>query len=195
MVFNEQRIDNVPVIVIAGYSGAGKTEVSRGLLERNRRLRVYETGQFLRDSIPVSDPINDQLFEFGKKLQAVSPHHIVELMVAQAQQAYMNEEIDGVVISGIRRAGEFFFLWKEYDAHTLFVDAPRHMRLRRINERKRDIGDSITLENLTEMDYKQREELRVVEKLSSSVLYNIGSRKEIRDLGIVSVRSRYSHLT
>jgi dephospho-CoA kinase len=138
------------IIGTAGTFGAGKDEVSKYLEAKG--FEHVSTSIILREKVNEAGlEINAlNLFETSNKISDEFGNG------ALAEWAFERIDSNQAVISGLRKAGEIDFLKRQKDFSLFFVDAPIKLRYSRIQSRKREGEETLSLE-----EFRNKEDLEL----------------------------------
>lgn len=194
-IYNIEREEPMPVLLIEGKSGTGKDLLADEVMKRNPRIRKYSTGRVLQDISVNKHPTNSELYRLGLWLQNIAGASVLEReALREAQEDYDNEKIDAALIVGTRRIEAHNDLVKNFNAFSLFINAPRRFRREWKWNRNRDSNDRLSQSEFIAEDREQAGELLEIEDNASEVIYNFGSKEELLESGIIVLRRQFPFL-
>ena len=193
--YNTEREGQMPVILIEGKSGSGKDLIGDEVMRRNPRIRKYSTGRVLQNISINRHPTNSELYQLGVWLQTIAGESVLEREALQeAQEDYDNGKVDAALIVGTRRIEAHKDLVGNFNAFSLFINAPRIFRRVWKWDRNRDRSDRLSIAEFIAEDREQAGELAEIEDHADEVIYNVGTKEELLDSGIIVLRKQFPFL-
>lgn len=148
------------IIGLTSFLGAGKTTIA-DYLTKKKGFVYYSLSDVIRDEIRSRglEVTRERLQEVGNELRkefgnSVLAERILERIKEEPEKDF--------VIDSIRNPGEVEALRQRKDFVLLFVDAPLHVRFKRVKERRRE-KDPLTLE-----EFRRAEERELKSKHSAN---------------------------
>lgn len=141
-----------PVIVIVGYTGAGKEEATKLLVKKE--FVSFSGGDMLRRIAKETNlpPSRENLITIGNALRREMGGDVLMRGVRQLMDRIEGDpRYKGVVVDSLRNPMEVEFLQKETNAMVVEIAASPETRLDRIITREK-LGDPTTLEGLQALD-------------------------------------------